>query len=105
MTNKKRLILLCGLVVLCSILLSSFLSAWPHYLFPVQQKPEQSSQRVYDYYLIVDEEDGHTLMYVPLITHIGDEVLSEENKLYVITRIDENRAYARFVKNVKLNPH
>jgi hypothetical protein len=76
--------------------------AWSNYLFPVQHKPEASTQRVYDYYLIIDEQDGHTIMYVPLIAQIGDEVLSEENKLYTIVRIEENRAYAKFKKNIQL---
>ncbi|MCE5285101.1 MAG: stage II sporulation protein P [Pelosinus sp.] len=103
MTSSKRLVLIGCLIVLCGILLTSFIPSWPQYLFPLQPKPEKSTQRVYDYYLIVDELDGHTIMYVPLIAQIGDEVLSEENKLYVVVRIEENRAYARFVKNIQLS--
>jgi hypothetical protein len=57
---------------------------------------------VYDYYLIIDEQDGHTIMYVPLVVSVGDELISEDNKYYQIVRIEENRAYARFVKNVDL---
>lgn len=103
MTGRRRFFI-GSLIVFSIILLISFIPSAPHYLFPVQQKPEKSTQRVYDYYLIIDEADGHTIMYVPLIAHIGDEVLSEENKLYTIVRIEENRAYARFKKNMQLTP-
>lgn len=102
MAGSKRLIVIGSVIAFVGIL-SPFIPALPHYLFPVQHKPEKSTQRVYDYYLIIDEADGHTIMYVPLIAQIGDEVLSEENKLYTIVRIEENRAYARFVKDVPLN--
>lgn len=104
MTGRKRQLLIGSVLALFFIVLSSFSPAVTHYLFPVQQKPEKSSQQVYDYYLIIDEADGHTIMYVPLIAHIGDEVLSEENKLYIIVRIEENRAYARFKKSIQLTP-
>lgn len=99
--TKKKLIILCG-VIISLILLGFFFFGGANYLFPVQQKPENSSQRVYDYYMILDEANGQTLMYVPLIAQVGDQVLSEENKLYVIVRVEENRAYARFVKDVEL---
>jgi hypothetical protein len=102
MTVKHRLLLIGSLIALCGILLCSFIFPEPPNFFPLQQKPEETTQRIYDYYIILDEQDGHTLMYIPLIAHIGDEVLSEENKLYVITRVEENRAYARFVRDVKL---
>jgi hypothetical protein len=104
MTLKKRIILIAGIVALCSILIAGILYLSPGML-SIQQKPDQTPQKLYDYYMILDEQDGHTLMYVPVIVNIDDEVLSEENKLYVIVKIEENRAYARFVRDVNLEEY
>lgn len=102
MALKRRLILIAGLLVLCSIIAVSALHLLPLNFLSIQQKPEQTPQKVYDYYIVVDEADGHTLMYVPIIVSVGDEVLSEENKLYQVIKVEENRAYARFVRDVNL---
>jgi len=72
---------------------------------PPQNKPDQAPQKVYDYYMIIDEASGTTLMYIPLVAHVGDEVLSEDNKLYEIVRIEENRAYARFVRDINIEKY
>jgi hypothetical protein len=77
----------------------------PLNILPIQQKPEQPPQKAYDYYLIIDVESGRTLMYVPLMVNVGDEVLSEENKRYQVVRVEENRAYARFVEHVDLEKY
>ena len=104
MAFKKRTLFITSMIALCSILLVGVLYLMPTML-SVQQKPEQTPQKVYDYYMILDEQDNHTLMYVPLAVNIDDEVLSEENKLYVIVKIEENRAYARFVRDVNLEKY
>lgn len=105
MVNKLRLTVLTGIILLCSILILSFLHLIPLNIFSIQQKPETETQNVYDYYYILDETDGHSLMYVPLVVSVGDEILTEENKLYKVVKIEENRAYARFVKDINLNKY
>jgi hypothetical protein len=105
MKIKHRFVLIAGILALCGILVGSFLYLAPLNMLSVQQKPDQAPQKVYDYYMILDEQDGHTIMYVPLVVSVGDEVLSEDNKYYRIVRIEENRAYARFVENVNLEKY
>jgi hypothetical protein len=105
MANKYRLTVLTGILLLCSILILSFLHLIPLNIFSIQQKPEPEPQKVYDYYFILDETDGHSLMYVPLVVSVGDEILTEENKLYKVVKIEENRAYARFVKDINLDKY
>lgn len=107
MVGKRRLfywgtgIILCGIIVFGL----SMLHLLPLNILSVQQKPEQTPQKIYDYYIIIDEDDGHTIMYVPLVVSLGDEVLSEDNRYYQIVKIEENRAYARFIKNFDLEKY
>lgn len=101
---KRRLYLIAGALLLIGAIAISSVHLLPLQNFLlIQQKPEQTPQKVYDYYIIIDEESGNHLMYVPLVVGIGDEVLSEDNKLYRVVRVEENQAYARYVKDVKLN--
>lgn len=102
MKFKRRYLLLTSVIILSSIFAFSTLHILPLNIFSVQQKPDPQPQKLYDYYLILDEIDGHSLMYVPLVVNVGDEVLTEENKRYKVVRIEENRAFARFVENVSL---
>lgn len=74
----------------------------PLSLFPVQQKPEQAPPKVYDYYIVVEENTNEVLMYVPLVINVGDELVSEQNKRYKIVKVVENYGYARFVENLNL---
>lgn len=64
-----------------------------------QRKPEPPK---YEYYQIVDEANGETLMYVSTIAvHEGDELLTEGGKWYVVIRVVQNVAYARqYEKNI-----
>ncbi len=87
------------------LLLSSLFALNPLHIFPVEQKPEPSPLMKYDYYIIVDESSGSNLMYVPLVVNIGDEVLSEENKRYKVVKIEQNRAFARFIEDVNLEKY
>ncbi|MDD4600905.1 hypothetical protein SDC9_13969 [bioreactor metagenome] len=106
MVLKRRTLLITGLITLCTVLaILGFLHMLPLNIFSIQQKPEQAPQKVYDYYLIIDEQNNQTIMYVPLVVSIGDEVLSDDNKYYQIVRIEENRAYARFIKNINLDKY
>ncbi len=105
MIHKHRYAVLAGIIILSSLLIFSILHLLPLNIFSIQQKPEPAPQKVYDYYLILDEADGHSLMYVPLVVSVGDEILTEENKLYQVIKIEENRAYARFVKDINLDKY
>lgn len=105
MVIKHRTILLMAILIISSVTILSSLHLLPLNMLPVQQKPEQTPQKVYDYYLIIDEVNNQTLMYVPLVVSIGDEVITEENKRYQIVKIEENRAYARFVEYVDIKQY
>lgn len=105
MKLRGRYLLLTSVIILLSIFAFSTLHILPLNFFSVQQKPDPQPQKLYDYYIILDEIDGHSLMYVPLVVNVGDEVLTEENKRYKVIRIEENRAFARFVENVNLEKY
>ncbi|MPN62823.1 hypothetical protein SDC9_210576 [bioreactor metagenome] len=106
MVLKRRTLLITGIITLCAVIVAlGFLHLLPLNIFSIQQKPEQAPQKVYDYYLIIDEQSDQTIMYVPLVVSIGDEVISDENKYYEIVRIEENRAYARFIKLIELDKY
>ncbi len=45
------------------------------------------------------------LMEVPITVYVGDELLTEENQIYKVVRVEENRAYARFVEKVNLEKY
>jgi hypothetical protein len=102
---KHRWALILGSLLLGSVLVYGVISLFPLSMLTPQQKPEQPPQKTYDYYLIIDNDTNKTLMYVPLVVSVGDEVITEENKRYQVIRIEENRAYARFVENVNLEKY
>lgn len=105
MNFNRRYLMITILIILLSLFAFSMLHILPLNLFSVQQKPTPQSQKLYDYYTIIDEADGHSLMYVPLVVNVGDEVLTEENKRYKIIKIEQNRALARFMENVNLEKY
>ena len=98
MKFKGRHLLLSAIIIIFSLFAFNALK-----IFPFQQKPEP--QQLYDYYLILDEVDGHSLMYVPVTVNVGDEVLTDENKRYKIVKIEEDKATARFVEDVHLEKY
>lgn len=100
MKFKSRYLLIPVIIILFSIIAIRELN-----ILPIHPKPEAEPQQPYDYYIILDEMDGHSLMYVPLIVNVGDEVLTDENKRYKVVKIEENRAIARFVENVSLEKY
>ena len=97
--RRRLLLIVITTIIGAGLLLASF-HLIPLNFFSVQQKPQQQPQKVYDYYSIYDEKTGQDLMYVPLVVSIGDEVLTEDDKLYKIVKVEENRAYARYVKDM-----
>lgn len=105
MNLNRRHLLVIMLIILLSLSAFSALHILPLNLFSIQQKPTPQPQKLYDYYTIIDEVDGHSLMYVPLVVNVGDEVLTEENKRYKIVKVEQNRAFARFIENVNLDKY
>lgn len=91
-----------GMLAVLALVAVGVLHYVPLTIFSVQQKPEQAPQKIYDYYIIVEENTGEILMYVPLVVSPGDELISEDNKRYRIVKVEENQAYARFVENLNL---
>jgi hypothetical protein len=102
---KRRVWLIVGSIAAGLLLLLALSHLMPLNFMSVQPKPEQQPQKVYDYYIIFDEVSGVDLMYVPLIVSVGDEVITEENKRYTIIKVEENRAYARFVEDINLDEY
>lgn len=71
-------------------------------LVPMATKPPQTKpgpiieEKLYDYYNLIDEETGQILGYVSSVkVTTGDEYISDNNKRYVVIRVEENRAYLR----------
>lgn len=101
----SRLTKLISLFALAAAVVVGVVYYVPLNSFSVQQKPEQAPQKVYDYYIILDESSGEILMYVPLVVSIDDELISETNKRYRIVKIVDNQAYARFVEDLNLEQY
>ena len=98
---KKKYWIIAGALAFI-LLVSGLYFSWPN--GTPQAKPEQSPpQERYDYYLVIEESTNKTMAYVSTVTvNIGDEYISEDNKRYIIVKIEENRAYARYVENLNL---
>lgn len=105
MPIKRRLFLIAAALLVGGIAAYLLLNFLPAGILPGQQKPEQAPQKVYDHYTVLEEETNRTLMYVPLVVSVGDELITEENKRYRVVRIEENRAYARFVEDVDIQKY
>lgn len=105
MHTKPRLLLVAVAALAAVGILLAAAHLLPLNFLSVQQKPEQAPQKVYEYYLIIDEATGSTLMHVPLVVSPGDEVITEENKRYTVVRVEENRAFARYVEDVDLKKY
>lgn len=102
---KKRVWFLVTSLLLGIGLVGSALYYIPLNFMSVQQKPEQAPQKVYDYYIIFDEKTNQSLMYVPLVVSPGDEVITENNQRFRVISVEENRAIARYVEDVKLDKY
>lgn len=100
--RRRRLAIIAAATIIGGIILFSIINLLPLNILSIHHKPEQAPQKVYDYYIIIDEKTNRDLMYVPLVVSIGDEVITEENQRYKIVKIEENRAYARFIEDISL---
>lgn len=88
---------------ICIVLLLSLSYLLPlDSLLPVQRKPFAPLQKAYDYYVVVDEANQEVLMYVPLVVSMDDELITEDNRLFRVVRVEGNIAYARYIGQVKL---
>ncbi|HHV62785.1 MAG TPA: hypothetical protein GXX51_09130 [Firmicutes bacterium] len=56
----------------------------------------------YPYYEIYDQDTLEFLMVVDFPVYPGDEFLTPDNRLFHINYVEENRAYAAFVRKVRL---
>jgi hypothetical protein len=99
--SKSRISKLASILALAAIVIIGAYYV-PLTMFSVQPKPEQTPQKIYDYYIIVEEDTKEVLMYVPIVVNVGDELVSDQNKRYKIVKIEENQAYARFVEDLNL---
>lgn len=67
-----------------------------------QATPPSYEQAVPSHYRIKDEINNRELMRISVNIYPGDELLTQDNKLYRIVRVDEQHryAYARFIKRL-----
>ncbi|MDF2631920.1 MAG: hypothetical protein K0Q85_516 [Caproiciproducens sp.] len=95
--SKNKLILLFAGIVAGMILVLGLWYYAPQYLPGPFKKSEQfPAKPPYEYYIIQDEATGNTLMYVSVVTvNVGDELLMENGKWYMVVRVEKNIAYAR----------
>lgn len=103
MFTVRRFVLWAVLFVLITV--SSLGIFAPHTLQEVSASARDAlgiAPTVYPYYFIYEEKSGHHLMTVSIVVTMGDELISEDNKLYRIVRVDENKAYARYVRDFVL---
>lgn len=101
--KAKRRIALFLLVGLALVALAYVALAYlPMNLLPLQQKP--TPQPIHDYYEILDEVSGESLMTVPLVVNVGDELITDDNRRFEVVSVIENKAYARKVKNLQTLP-
>lgn len=78
---------------------------YPHTLHELTALPRQVlgiSPIVYPYYFIYEEKSGRHLMTVSVVVTVGDELITEEDQLYRVVRMEENKAYARYVREFAL---
>ena len=100
--NKQSLTKLASILAVVILIGVGIVYYTPFPWLSVQQKPEQSPPKVYDYYVVVEETTNEVLMYVPIVINVGDELVSEQNKRYKIVKVEENYGYARFVEDLNL---
>lgn len=95
-TKNKLILLFTGIVAGIILILGIWWYA-PQYLPAPFKKTEQGPVKpAYEYYVIQDEATGNTLMYVSVVTvRVGDELLMDTGKWYVVVRVEKNIAYAR----------
>lgn len=77
----------------------------PHTLHELTLLPRQvlgMTPIVYPYYFIYEEKSSRHLMTVSIVVTVGDELITEEDQLYRIVRMEENKAYARYVREFAL---
>lgn len=99
--NFVRITILCAFLLFYSFLYRENILPLERRTIPYAASDPTADKR-YAYYTITDESGALELMRVPLLVQIDDEVLADDNKLYRVVRIEEDRAYAKFIRQVKL---
>ncbi|MBO5244486.1 MAG: hypothetical protein J6B02_00150 [Selenomonadales bacterium] len=87
------------------LVLGSMGILFPHTFHELTLRPRQVlgiAPIVYPYYFIYEEKSGRHLMTVSIVVTVGDELITEEDQLYRIVRMEENKAYARYVREFAL---
>jgi len=84
-------------LILFAALIIGFYKSASGIFTPPQTKPEPIvDEKVYEYYILIDEKTNDILGHVSTVkVTTGDEYVSSNNKRYVVTRVEENRAYMR----------
>ncbi|SDD67634.1 hypothetical protein [Sporomusa acidovorans] len=71
-----------------------------------EQKPLPAPQSPsYTSFVILEETTGETLMQISVPPTVGDELVTDTNKRYTVVKVEEKRAYARFVEDVNLKKY
>ena len=88
--------LLAGIVAIMIIISGLWFYASPLLPRPFKKNDPMPVKPPYEYYIIQDEATGDNLMYVSVVTvNVGDELLIEDGKWYMVVRVEKNIAYAR----------
>jgi len=90
-----------GVLVVLVLLLSVTAAVWFFYYAPgalLNPLPLPLKQG----YTIVDEKTGESLAYVGVRASVGDQLITWDNRLYVVVRVTGHTAFARY--QGKLSP-
>ncbi|NPV53276.1 MAG: hypothetical protein HPY71_07115 [Firmicutes bacterium] len=69
---------------------------------PQDLRHSDNQQREYPYYEIYDQDTLEFLMVVDFRVYPGDEFVTPDNRLFHVNYVEGNRAYAAFVRRVRL---
>ena len=90
--HLPKLGMIIAIILILAYLL--FRYAVPYFSPAPQPKPGPLQEKPYDYYILIDADTGKTLTYVSSVkVTTGDEYISGDNKRYIVTKVEENRAY------------
>ena len=104
MLAKRRIYIIISILALVGCAAFATVALLPHDKLPPQDTPPSPPPNSI-FYQILDIEDEQTLMYVPVAVKVGDELITDTNKRYQVVKVEENRAYARFIETVNLEKY
>ncbi|MGE5582888.1 MAG: stage II sporulation protein P [Bacillota bacterium] len=98
MISRKSKILLPIIGILAFIGICYYIST----LYLPSPQP-RAYKKIYNYYKIVDINTGNTLMHVSSVPVVkGDELVTQDNKRYVVVRVTGNKAYAKYIETLRI---